>query len=311
MGDRNSPAQLSQAGQHPSQKSADISLDYRFTMIRGNTIPFSFDRCTFSPYFNRRSAIDSPEPLGMHFIDQLKYRLYLKLIPILPYRLICARQQVAWAYLKGNGIEIGALHNPLPLPRKARTIYVDRMSVPDLKQHYAEFKNLKLAPVSIIANGETLEALADQSQDFVIGNHLIEHAQDPIKMLKNWLRVLRPGGVIFMAVPDKRFTFDQNRPSTSIEHLIRDHRDGPTASRRDHYREWVEIVTHRLPPGNEEAIDQLDRNDHSIHFHVWDTPEFIEWLLYCRSFYNLPFEPTLIRRNGNETIFILSKAQSA
>ena len=247
----------------------------------------------------------------MHFIDQLKYRLFLGLIPTLPFSLSGTRQQAARAYLKGNGIEIGALHNPLPLPRNVRAMYIDRMSVPDLKQHYPEFEGLELAPVSIIANGETLEALSDQSQDFVIGNHIIEHAQDPIKMIKTWIRVLRPGGVIFMTVPDKRLTFDKNRPSTSIEHLIRDHADGPAASRRDHYREWVEKVEPQVRRETEDTIDRLDRTDCSIHFHVWDTPGFIEWLLYCRSFYNLPFELEFVRRNGNETIFILRKEQSA
>jgi hypothetical protein len=40
------------------------------------------------------------------------------------------RQMLAYEYLCGNGIEIGALHNPLRVPRRAHVRYVDRMSVP-------------------------------------------------------------------------------------------------------------------------------------------------------------------------------------
>lgn len=115
----------------------------------------------------------------------LKNRVLYWLMDSFPSGYLGVRRQVAQDYLKGEGIEVGALHNPLPLPRKARVTYVDRMTVPELRKHYAEFRKLDLTPVSIVSNGETLEAVADQSQDFVIGNHLIEHAEDPIRMLEN------------------------------------------------------------------------------------------------------------------------------
>lgn len=239
--------------------------------------------------------------------NTFKRSLLLKFLPWLPSYPISARYRIARTYLKGRGIEIGALHNPLPLPRQAQVTYVDRMNVADLKKHYAEFRNLTLAPVAILSNGETLNGISDQSQDFVIGNHLIEHAQDPIRMLDNWLRVLRPGGVIFLTLPDKRFTFDRDRSSTSVDHLIRDHQEGPTSSRRYHYREWVEQVAHTPPDQAGSSIDQLDESDYSIHFHAWDTPGFIEFLLYCQSRGQLPFEIEMMCRNGNETIFILRK----
>jgi ubiquinone/menaquinone biosynthesis C-methylase UbiE len=40
--------------------------------------------------------------------------------------------------------------------------------------------------------------LADSSQDFVIANHLLEHLPDPIGALKEWYRVLRAGGTLFL-----------------------------------------------------------------------------------------------------------------
>ena len=62
--------------------------------------------------------------------------------------------------------------------------------------------------MDVIDNGETLQTLPDARQDFVVANHFLEHCQDPIGTIVNHFRVLKPGGVLFMAVPDKRWSFD-------------------------------------------------------------------------------------------------------
>ena len=69
------------------------------------------------------------------------------------------REALAAHYLRGHGIEIGALHNPLKVPRRAHVSYVDRMAVPDLRAHYPELAREKLVPVDIIGDGETLSTL--------------------------------------------------------------------------------------------------------------------------------------------------------
>ena len=48
-----------------------------------------------------------------------------------------ARQWVARWYLSGQGIEVGALHNPLKVPAEIKVRYVDRMPVPELLKHGA------------------------------------------------------------------------------------------------------------------------------------------------------------------------------
>ena len=40
--------------------------------------------------------------------------------------------------LASYGIEIGALHHPLPVPPEARVRYVDRMPVSELRRQYPE-----------------------------------------------------------------------------------------------------------------------------------------------------------------------------
>src|ERR1700759_1830786 len=91
------------------------------------------------------------------------------------------RKFLSYQYISGHGIEIGALHAPLPVNKKKAVVkYVDRMNEEDLRAHYPELKDFKLVPIDYIANGEHLESIQDASQDFVIANHFIEHCQDTI-----------------------------------------------------------------------------------------------------------------------------------
>ena len=104
------------------------------------------------------------------------------------------------------------------------------------------------------------------SQDFIIANHFIEHTEDPIGTIKRFLTVLRPQGILYMAVPDKRFTFDLERPLTSLEHLLRDHTEGPEWSRESHFREWAQFVCSqdRRRRGTRSAAVDADELQHPL-----------------------------------------------
>src|SRR5512137_1946907 len=135
-------------------------------------------------------------------------------------KLLLNRYSLASLYLRGEGIEIGALHNPLKVAPGAKVRYVDRMSVSDLRNQYPELSGKKLVPVDMVADGELLESIGDDSQDFVIANHFVEHCQNPLLAIENMMRVLRPEGILYLALPDKRYTFDRGRPVTPLAHLI-------------------------------------------------------------------------------------------
>ena len=131
------------------------------------------------------------------------------------------------------------LHDPLPVPPHARVRYVDRLSKADLFSHYHELLGHDLVEPDIIADGETLTGIPDASQDFVIANHFIEHTEDPIRTLKTFLRILRKDGIIYMAVPEKNFSFDKDRKITTFGHLVVDHEEGTQASRAEHFIDVV------------------------------------------------------------------------
>jgi SAM-dependent methyltransferase len=215
--------------------------------------------------------------------------------------------RIANRYLSGEGIEIGALHNPLPVPRSARIRYVDRLPVTELRAHYPELEHEPLVQVDILDDGERLAKIPDSSLDFVVANHFLEHTQDPLGTLLNAFRVLRPGGVLYLALPDKRHTFDSDRPVTPFEHLLSDFHQGPQVSRRDHFEEWARLVEHVAEDEVRRRAERLMEQDYSIHFHVWTQREALELLMAVRERFELDFDIELMERIEYEVVFVLRK----
>lgn len=219
-----------------------------------------------------------------------------------------ARDDVARLYLQGTGIEVGALNAPLRVSRHAQVRYVDFLPIETLREHHAHLlaDGYRLVAPDVVDNGERLESFGTESLDFVIACHFIEHAEDPIGTLENHLRVLRPGGIEFLVVPDKRGTFDHARPATPLEHVVRDNVEGPEWSRQEHYREWAQLVDGKSGEDIDAHANGLVKMQFSIHFHVWTPRSFLAMLLHCQE-QGMPFEIELVQRNGPELIVVLRK----
>lgn len=217
------------------------------------------------------------------------------------------RSLIATKYLRGSGIEIGALHTPLRVPGDVIVRYVDRMSATQLKQTYPELAECELVEVDIVEDGESLASIPNASVDFIIANQMIEHCQNPIFTIENWVRVLKQNGILYMGVPDKRYTFDCDRPVTPLEHLIRDYSEGPWWSRDLHFDEWARLVDKYPQQEVAARAGGLADLNYSIHFHVWTQAEFLELLLYCRDQLSFPIEIESVQENGMEFIVVLRK----
>src|SRR4051794_32340201 len=196
------------------------------------------------------------------------------------------------------------------MPRGARARYVDRMDEQQLVSEYPELEGHDLVHVDVVDDGERLATVPDGSVDFVVANHFLEHTEDPIGTLEQHTRVLKPGGVLFLANPDPRETFDRDRPLTMIEHLARDHREGPEVSRQEHYDEWVRVV--ERAPEAEVAARAAERRDagYSTRFPVWTPAVFAEMVLHCASEEGIPLELEAVVPVRHEFITVLRKTTS-
>ncbi len=146
-------------------------------------------------------------------------------------------RQPALGFLHGTGLEIGALHEPFPVPAGCRVMYADAMDKAAAISRFPEIDPALIVTPDFILDldNDGLVKLAGRQFDFVIASHVLEHLANPIRALKGIFDVLKPGGVAVIAIPDMRFTFDQHRELTPFEHLWDDYLQQVTVSSDEHY----------------------------------------------------------------------------
>jgi len=126
---------------------------------------------------------------------------------------------------KGRGLEIGPLASPI-VPRSLGDVYyVDHLSTEDLITKYTSDPNVdehKIVSTDFIWGANTLaEAVGSSAPfDYVVASHVLEHVPDLVGWLGEVAAVLRPGGRISLALPNRRYTFDVRRRDSDISEVV-------------------------------------------------------------------------------------------
>ena len=116
---------------------------------------------------------------------------------------------------------------------------------------------------------------------FILSEHVLEHVPNPIQVIKEWLRVLKPEGVVYLFMPHPERTFDQNRKLTSLAHLLEDENNQVGVMEDAHYEEWLEkvispgLASHYQAQTKEECLSTC-----SLHRHVWTEATLSELLKF-------------------------------
>lgn len=128
-----------------------------------------------------------------------------------------------------------------------------------------------------IAEGTDLRPhFTDATYDFVLSCHNLEHIANPIKALKEWIRVVKPGGSIILILPNHSRTFDHRRLPTSVDHLLADYHADMQEDDLTHVEEILTKHDLRRDPstGNWEIFRKRAFNNlqfRSLHHHVFNT----------------------------------------
>jgi SAM-dependent methyltransferase len=161
-------------------------------------------------------------------------------------------------YLDGlKGIEIGAAaHNDFGID----ALNVDRYDDMDSVYKEAELEACgRKRAVDVVAPGDELP-FEDGSFDFVFTSHVIEHFPDPIRALKEWLRVARKYVVVI--APHRDRTFDKDRELTTVEKFARRHAEGFTSEEDAHWSVWTrESFLEMCDHFGFQVVDSIDPDD--------------------------------------------------
>jgi SAM-dependent methyltransferase len=199
-----------------------------------------------------------------------------------------AKRQLFARHLGGDGLEIGALQHPMTVPDASSILYSDILTEEQLQQTYPGSK-----PPDIVSDSESFPTVSNDRFDFIIANHVLEHLSNPIRALAEWFRILRDDGLLFMAIPDKRYTFDRRRPRTPLAHLISDYQSTLPAQElnKGHLLEWAEHVE-QLAPGSadfERWVSEQLEHGYSVHNHVWVAQDILEMLHWMNGHQHVRF----------------------
>jgi Methyltransferase domain len=137
-------------------------------------------------------------------------------------------------------------------------------------------------------DGTDLNLIADASYELVISCHSLEHMANPLKALREFDRVLVPGGIVMIVVPRKESCFDHNRATTLFEHVLDDYAKNTGEDDMTHLAEILRDHDLELDPFTKNFEDftrrSLDNiNNRCLHHHVFDElllNQIFKWLEY-------------------------------
>lgn len=187
--------------------------------------------------------------------------------------------------LAGRGLEIGALHEPAPLPPGAFVEYLDAVTETQAAELFRELPKEKFVHVSFLGDldQDGLRQFADGAFDFIVMNHVLEHLANPVKAVREVFRICRRGGTVILSVPDKDYTFDKGRELTAWGHLWADYEGDVRESSDEHYESFLRSAAPHVfaePPENLKIHIQLCRARRE-HAHVWTSATFQSFLQEC------------------------------
>lgn len=127
-----------------------------------------------------------------------------------------------------------------------------------------------------IGEAAEMREIDSGAYDFLLASHVLEHVANPLKALRTWARVVRPGGFTLLIVPHRDGTFDHKRPLTTLAHIIRDFDGNVTEGDDTHLQEIINLHDLEMDPGagsRRAFIDRATKNleYRSLHHHVFDT----------------------------------------
>jgi SAM-dependent methyltransferase len=72
----------------------------------------------------------------------------------------------------------------------------------------------------IISDAVDISVINNETYDFAVSIHLLEHIANPLKAIKEWLRIVKNDGYIIIVVPEKSLCFDHKRDYSKFSTLL-------------------------------------------------------------------------------------------
>ena len=123
-------------------------------------------------------------------------------------------------------LEVGPCANYFSLPA---SMGIGRIDTVDVAESVASCSKMPgYRPPTYLDDALDLTKVPSGRYDAVIASHVLEHIVDPLRALRAWTRVLAPGGLLFVLLPDPCYGFmmDRVRVAMPASHYLHEYRTG-------------------------------------------------------------------------------------
>jgi SAM-dependent methyltransferase len=223
--------------------------------------------------------------------------------------------ELAFRHLAGKGLEFGALHAPLRVdPSCTQMAYADTRTRDAARDLFFDMGALldSLVDVQYLVdlNDSDLEEIAAENFDFFVLNGVLEHLAGPIQAIARLERVMKPGARLFLAVPDRDFTFDTRRALTPFEHLWKEFVERVQTVDDEHVLDALS-ATLALPADACRLVELIEfHRRRSVHAHVWNQASFDEFFARAQQALSWQLNPiervSSLEAEGN-IVYVLEK----
>jgi SAM-dependent methyltransferase len=118
-----------------------------------------------------------------------------------------------------HGIEVG--------PCKMRSLLPIGVTAATFDRHKGTSVGVDCPPPDIRGDASDMAPVKDATFDFLIANHVLEHMPNLGATLTHWMRVLRPGGLLLVALPNvcdmEWLCGEHSRLVTTPQHLLEEY----------------------------------------------------------------------------------------
>ena len=119
-------------------------------------------------------------------------------------------------------------------------------------------------------HAESLEGIGGGLFGALLACHVSEHSVDPLRVLHEWDRVLRPGGYLVLILPFAPKTMDKHRPVTTSQRLLQ------LFHERGEYRERLIASGGRFDPPHDADVALKNFMEAELDLSARVYPEFFE-----------------------------------
>ncbi len=219
-------------------------------------------------------------------------------------------------YVAGVGIEIGAGLRPVLHPLIEKLYFFDKRNPEEFEAYFGARPEYELISL------EGVKAQYPNGIDFITCHHVVEHIDNPIPVLAEWVSMLKPGGIFYMSIPSGQNTIETGRMFTPMTHVLEDYAFNRAAGSYESKQHIYSFINACTASGGEVRPwfadnttqdfakfinwDVGQRDDHDLHWHTYDM-DTIRQIIEISFFVAGSFADVLLSEETHDSHYIVTR----